>query len=375
MAMACTACGLPPEECRCTPFRDELLREADVRARAGRAALREGRLHAGLRLLAEAHELADPDDDARAALGLAALATGDPQLAREAWRGCAEEHDARRWLAALEESGGPIRRALEAYNTALDHAAAGRLEEALPLAREATAKLRGFVPAHRLLGLILAARGRIDEAREAWRVGLETCADDESLLGYMARTSLEAGRAPAAPIAAAGEPGAAANSRGGRNTRRLTLAALWLITILGAWNLAGGVGDGGGADREAIDEAGSRTAAPNVVAAEAPAAEPAVAPALPPAAASPLTLSGYRLGRLADREGEWRSVVYHLESARTTDPDIHYVDDALYLLARAYAELGEPEAAREVARQILAEHPSSIFANSITHALAREVTQ
>lgn len=51
--------------------------------------------------------------------------------------------------------------------------------------------------------------------------------------------------------------------------------------------------------------------------------------------------------------------------------DLYWVDDALYLLARAVADSSETEAAT-IARALLANHASSMYANSVTRSLAAE---
>src|SRR5205823_4948722 len=88
---------------------------------------------------------------------------------------------------------------LIAYNDAVGHAQAQRWNEALETLGLVLRCLPSFVPAIRLQGLVLAATGKPDSAREAWERGLAWCRDDPVFQRYVtAIGGRPARRSPAA---------------------------------------------------------------------------------------------------------------------------------------------------------------------------------
>lgn len=356
----CFACDAPPAQCLCSLAREQILTWADRLRRAGLSAARRGEYHRARRALTRAVELDRLDTSAWKALGLVTLAVGDAMAARRAFREAARNGDpgAADWIRSLEE--GAIGRGLAAYNAALEASRRSDLAEAEREVRCALDYLPDLLPARRLEGIIFAAQGRRDRARSVWSQAAADGTDDTDLLRLL-------GKAEAAVPA---PPPVRHSGRSRARARQAGLGLAWAASV----GLAVFVGRG----REPSPEPRE---APVVTSFRA---TPTAAP-LPRAGADPvpnapgetrsLNLAQYRLGSLAAREGEWADVVLHLAGATRSRPELYYRDDALYVLARAYARQARPEQARSAARQLLEEHPGSHFANSISRHLAQHGTE
>ena len=206
---ACDACGAARAECECETLEGDLARQARALAGAGVRAARDGMLHRACALLERAAMLDTLGAAEWNALGLCALATGETGAAVRAWRqASAIEPDgpAALWLESAER--GPVRRALDAYESAAWAARASRLDEARAAIESVRATLPDFVPAARLAGLVQAALGDTAGARETWRAAARVCRDDADLLGLLAGSAEL--HAPSPVVAEAVGPTAAA---------------------------------------------------------------------------------------------------------------------------------------------------------------------
>ena len=178
----CHACGRTIAECSCDAVRERLRTLARKLIEAGHQAFRRSELHRARRLFARAVATDGAVSGGWEALGLCALALGDPKTSLIAWR-AAERLDhgpeVEPWLASLQS--GDVRDALVTYNSALGHARADNWGAALEGLAQVERRLPGFVPAVRLQGLVLTAMGKAESAQEVWERGLAACRDDEFL--------------------------------------------------------------------------------------------------------------------------------------------------------------------------------------------------
>jgi tetratricopeptide (TPR) repeat protein len=319
-------------------------------------------LYEAIRLLTDAADLGDADPNSAAVLGLCALALGDAPAAAQQWELCLQHApgraDARAWLDALR--GGVISNGLEYYNQALVQAQRGDLVAANTSACTALETLPEFVPALRLQGLLAAQEGRPEEARRVWTRAVSICADDPQLLRYLAAIQVEPRREPSRPRR--------------RPARLPWVAAGAVLGAVGAGVVLLARPEPPVSALRGVATARTEAPASSVLRTANPAAEPPSGETVPPAPAR-FSLSDYRLGRLAVREGAWGAAIHHLRSALSAPSDLYFHDDALYLLASAYARIGDADAARAAAAQLLQQHPSSIYANSMTRRLATQVTE
>jgi tetratricopeptide (TPR) repeat protein len=359
VAPSCTICGDSAPQCGCTATRDSLIARATELRKHGVFAAYSSRLHQALRLLSDAAELGDDDPDAAAVLGLCALALGDTSACALAWERSLvqspDRNDVARWLNSLRT--GIIGEGLGHFNRALAEASCGDWAQADATIKTAVEALPEFIPALRLQGLLAAQGGREAEARRIWLHGLDLCADDPQMLQYLAALQMERTRE-----AARFRHGPARFVWAG--TGAVIGAMVAAVTLLSTPAPSPG-------DPVTVASALARTPTSSAPRAQPPAVESQTLQ-LGTVSEAGFGISDYRLGRLAVREGAWTAAVHHLHGALRTPPLDYYHDDALYLLAQAYSHSGDPDAARTTAAQLLEQHPSSIYVNSVTRRLATQ---
>ena len=373
----CGACRRAPAECRCLEVRDRIGSVARGLRSAGLAAAASGRASEACRLLARAAAYDPSDVTVWEVRGLCSFSIGRVSEARGCWEratALAPTSQAAAWLQEI--TAGAVADSLRAYNAALGKAAAGDHDEAAGLLTRVCAHLPDFAPAARLQGLVLVAQGRPALARQVWREQLARVSDDAELWRLLAAAGEgDAPLTPPAPVTQRRRTWVTVASAGAVTALLLIVTVLPIRRPETAHQVA------------SLPRAGG---APNVSSQQPPAHRPAEGGLQPRdltreeprdtsgAAATPQgredrrqagwALYGEARGDVV--RGAWEAAVPKLTRAVEYGVGSFYHDDALYLLAQGHAALGRPTDARRIAAALLAQHPSSMFANSVTRAIA-----
>lgn len=345
----------------------ELSEAAAAFRRSGFEAAKSGCFFQARQRLEAAAQL-DPDDARTwAALGLCAFAEGKITQARRSWRvSVARDPDsaAARFIESVEKGDG--REALEAYNEALEDAAAARWGPARSRLANVREVLPDFAPAAILLGLVHEAEGDSAAATHIWADAVDRFRDHPELLRLLGASAPET--AHTARPARSYLPYAA-----------LAIAVIGLAGVVAISQTTGGTTRSG--DTAQVEPALNQAAAPvdtpdNATQLPADADDPAEA--APAAERDPAVTAVqydvawglYEEAREQSAAGDWAAAVPRLVLVDEMAAGRFYHDDALYLLARAHAIRGSSDEARQVAEALLARYPESIFANSVTRAIA-----
>lgn len=379
--------------------RNEIVRSAQRLCASGWRAVRSGDWAGGYRDLREAVALDSTFVGAWELLGLLAFAGGSVAEARQAWQNasladCASP--AGEWLQSLQS--GDLCEVVRYYNEGVRLAQLGRLDAALSSVSSLADLCPEFLPAVRLEALL---RVRIGEASEAstearswrrrarfWRsdyllnqllqaereepavgnIGVSEKLSRRSvawfavagvimLAGGIWATNPWHGRLTLPPLRTSQVPtigGRAAQVEAAQTSPAGRIPSPYPVRVLE-------VALGGDNDSVAtlLEQVGSDTL-------ELP-------PPVKARVVSILHRSGrhqYSLGRIALAEGRLDEAHERFELATRRGNGAYFADDALYLLMQVEQERGDRGAAREVAKRLLAAHPQSIFANSLTRSIA-----
>lgn len=359
----CFICG--QDDCTCLDLRAAVMALAEGARRFGYAAARSGRIWEARRHLRSAVEFDATDARAWCVRGLCSFALGDLPEAKACWTAALNQDShcpASFWLGALDS--GPVRDALDAYNTALGNAQRGRWGQALNALQAVRRALPDFVPAGILLGLVLEGEGRLSEARSVWTDARAHAQDHPELLRMLAeRTPPSRG-----PLAAA--------------TPRWfypASAAAVLIVVVALFALLRPQPQSGPAETQAaaaVPQVEHPPTAPSEAGGAAP-PEDVVGPASTTDRAPAVTAIQYDVAwdlfeqaRDQAEDGDWIAAVPRLALVADWAAGRFYHDDALYLLARGHAYGGMTDEAKSVASMLLSSYPTSIFANSVSRNIA-----
>jgi tetratricopeptide (TPR) repeat protein len=325
-SLACL-CGAG-STCDCYASKERLVAHQATTRRAAFVAAASGRLPQALELLKNTLASEPRDGVSWLLLGLIEFQTGNLPEARSSWTRALEldgSCDAGRWLEDLR--AGPTHDALRGYNDAIALVNGGEVRQAERLLDRVRRQLPDFAPAAHLEDLIQS-----------------TIAEEK------------------------GEP-----NRAGRRRRRLDqiigiqvspVGALMLIVLLAAAYKFG-----------VTRQNASPVLSPSVLPQVSQTAQVAPAgPNAPPAPhVVPIYINGwqrFRAAREASQTGDWSRVVEFLAQFGSVPKSAFYHDDGLYLLAQGYAHLHDDQRSAQIANELLQEHPTSIFANSVIRRLA-----
>lgn len=346
----------------------ELNGAAEHFRRSGFSAARSGRLDKARRLLETAVQLEPVDAQPWAVLGLCAFASGDVAEARRSWKASTArdaESPAAAFLELVESGAG--RDALEAYNEALHHAKGERWRQARSCLQQAREALPDFVPAAILLGLVHEAEGKTAAARRVWARASDRYRDHPELLRLLGLSTPGLGRTASQP-------------RSYWPYAAVLAAAVGLVWV----SVVSQTRDGGEPPGEVAQaQSGLNRTTPPVDTPEEDSSQ-----VLDRSDVSMAVISGgapdagvlavqydvawglFEQARDRSAMGDWAGAVPRLVLVDELAPGRFYHDDALYLLARGYAIRGRSDEAKAVADVLLTKYPESIFANSVTRAIA-----
>jgi tetratricopeptide (TPR) repeat protein len=348
----CDVCGLPQPGCGCAAMASRLRKGGDAALQHAVQEARLGQLHSARNWLHLALNIDPGNAIVWAASGCCAFVLGDVALTERAWRRSLEmdpSSPAADWIRSLES--GSIRDGLSHFDTALRVAAEEQFERASLEIAKALVLVPDYGPATRLAGLIEAARGDKASALRRWREYLSRVGDDAYVLRLIASI-------------------AEARSSGTPSAWRSRLGVLAFAAGIAAAIIAGAI---------VREKYPTPTSAPVRQVARAPqriahAAGSPSAPTVQGRSRSHIGRTAYHEGRIAFESHNWRDAAASLQLAadfanHSESGEVR--ENALYLLAIAQSRLGDTLAARSTASSLLSEYPTSMFANSIAHSLAR----
>lgn len=365
----CVLCGGGPD-CSCLELGTRLTDAAAALRRAGMEAARSGRLCEARRLLRSSIAIDSADARTWAVLGLCEFSIGDMTAARTSWDIAADLHaesPAASWVREIES--GAVRGALEGYNDALEEANRGQWAQARERLQDVRATLPDFVPLAILLGLVHEGEGDRSAARDVWLEAVALARDHPDLLRLLSRS--------AEPSALAVSGVRSSWAYGGVAVAALGIAGLLALPLLDRRE--------GPSQPPALQE--TATLEPLTPPVDPPEGEESGTSGIA-AVSGERFLSGavrdtavmalqydvawrlFQEARTQSEAGNWAAVVPRATLVDDLAPGRFYHDDALYLLARAYAHTGRSDEAQAVAGTLLSTYPTSIYVNSVTRSIA-----
>ena len=392
----CADCGATTP-CVCAEVNEALSGKWGSLIEAALADARARRFRLARERLEEADGLKALPGAALVALGLSYLASGDVSRAVSTWARVPDDSDVHSQAIHLLQKieSHEVAGAFDAYARALANARADRVSEALLDVRRCREALPDLIPAASL-ELLLTPAG--EEQRDLARRLMLQFPDDRELLALASRALGASGEVPPTPRVTASPPP--------RGAKRAGVGAYLVFGLVG-----GGLGALGTVALRApvpqrspavIDSAVAETRsrpAPLPTAVQPTATEPTTVELALSESASDLdklkrmllaTPQGYtteqiaavdrRLdqaarmaysrGRLMLTRGDTVAAIIALRDASKASPGSYHTDDALYLLTLLLDSRDEADEATKAARQLLDQHPNSMYRNSTVQRIA-----
>jgi tetratricopeptide (TPR) repeat protein len=377
------ACG-EPMPCACRRSDSAIVVEA---RRLGAIGVRQAKARqyvVAFQTLKKSADLGSESPVVWQALGLCALACGSTHVANEAWEQAVRlgaDDSTSAWRTSLRD--GEIRKALGAYNDALEEARRGADANALAMIRDVENILPSFLPGVQLEGVILLRQQAARDRLAAWEARSRFWRDDPLVTRLTSEIHFRERASETRAVSRAQKP------------RMIRSAVLFGSAGLIAGFLVGRLIVGPpdvavSAVEPVVTSASTHSAAANASLIDAALRRDqsrlleeidSIGLSAPGWSDEGKRIAGellaakilreYARARQSLRAQDTASAWSHLTIVLRSKAESYVLDDALYDAMRISLNRADTAKAKQFAATLLARYPQSIFANSITRAIAR----